>query len=116
MKYRLIDKVQMSTKYGQSKLRIYGRGEDGSKQAFDIEGMPSYFFSGVKPEYGPDLQSKVKDVEAGYTSIFGKPLWKVYTYNPYDIRLLAEGKMAHESDIPWPTRCMLDLKITDGFE
>ena len=116
MKYRLIDKIQMSTKYGQSKLRIYGRGEDGSKQAFDIEGMPSYFFSGVKPEYGPDLQAKVKDVEAGYTSIFGKPLWKVYTYNPYDIKLLAEGKMGHESDIPWPTRCMLDLKITDGFE
>jgi DNA polymerase, archaea type len=116
MKYRKISAEQINTKYGQSKLRIYGRGEDGSKQAFDIEGLPSYFYASVEPVYGPDLASKVKEVESGYVSIFGKPLWKVYTYNPYDIKLLAEGKDAHESDIRWPTRCCIDLKITDGFE
>jgi DNA polymerase elongation subunit (family B) len=116
MKYRKITAEQINTKYGQSKLRLYGRGEDGSKQAFDIEGLPSYFYASVEPEYGPDLASKVKAIEPGYVSIFGKPLWKVYTYNPYDIKLLAEGKGAHESDIPWTTRCCIDLKITDGFE
>lgn len=116
MKYRKITAEQINTKYGQSTLRIYGRGEDGSKQAFDIEGLPSYFYASVEPVYGPDFAAKVKSIESGYTSIFGKPLWKVYTYNPYDIKLLAEGKGAHESDIPWPTRCCIDLRITDGFE
>lgn len=114
-RYRKVCAEQIVTKFGPPKLRIYGRSETGIKQAFDIEGLPSYFFTGVEPEYSMDLQAKVKAIEPGYKSIFGKPLWKVYAYNPFDIRLLSEGKDAHESDIPWVTRQCIDLKITDGF-
>jgi DNA polymerase elongation subunit (family B) len=116
VRYRKISAEYGFSKYGPPKLRIYGRSETGTKEAFDIEGLPAYFFVPHQPKFPIDLQSKVKRVEEGHKSIFGKPLWKVYTYSPFDIKQLAEGQDAFEADIPWTTRSCIDLGITDGFE
>jgi len=115
MKYRKVDTIQVGS-YGNPILRVYARGEDGKKYSFSKSGLPSYFFVDVEPSYGPDLAAKVKKIEPGYRSIFGKELWKVYTYAPGDTNKLREGYNHHEADIHWTDRACIDLKLTDGFE
>jgi len=115
MEYRKITAEQVGV-YGSPVLRLYGRGEDSRRYQFDIHGLPSYFFVSVNPTFPKELESKVKKIESGYHSIFGTPLWKIYTYAPGDTNVLRQQFEEHyEADIHWTERACIDLKITDGF-
>ena len=114
MKYRKVSAEQVG-RYGEPVLRIFARGEDGQKYKFDKKGLPSYFFLPCKPEYPPDLASKVRRIEGGYKSLTGKDLWKIYTYSPGDTNALRQGFEHFEADVHWTERACIDLKLTDGF-
>lgn len=114
MKYR---KVAVAQKYisGELVLKITARGEDRKRYTFELRNQDSYFFVDEEPVFEHKLRGKVKKVVSGYYSIFGKPLWKVYTKFPKDVRELREGFNHYEADIVWTNRICIDNRLTDGF-
>jgi len=114
MKYRKIDVVRQDLTSSQN-LVVIARREDGQKFEIKVENLPSYFFLPIKPEYPPNLLAKVKSIEGGYKSIYGKELWKITTWKSQDTNLLRKGYDHHEADILWTERACIDLKLTDGF-
>jgi len=114
MRYRKVSAEQVG-KYGEPVLRIYARGEDRKRYQFNIPNLPSYFFVSREPKYEGELKKKVKKIDSGYVSLFGDPLWKVYTFSPGDTNILRQGQHHFEADIHWTERACIDLKITDGF-
>ena len=117
MRYRKIDAIQLYER-GNYKpiLLVFARGDDGKRYSIRQEGLTSYFWSATEPDYNLDLQKKVKKVESGYTSIYGKPLWKITSKMPGDVIDLRDGLPHHEADIHWPECKLIELGITDGFE
>lgn len=117
MRYRKIDAVQLYER-GNYKpiLLVFARGDDGKRYNIRQEGLDSHFYSATEPDYTVDLQKKVKKIESGYTSIYGKKLWKITSRMPGDILDLRDGLNHHEGDIFWPEAKLLELGITDGFE
>ncbi len=115
MKCRKICAEQVG-RYGKPILRVYCRTEDKRKFAINVDGLPSYFYVDREPVYFGDKLSKVEKIESGYYSIYGRPLWKVYTKAPGDTKFLREGYNHYEADIHWTERACIDLQLTDGFE
>ena len=115
MKCRKICAEQVG-RYGKPILRVYCRTEDKRKFAINVDGLPSYFYVDREPVYFGDKLSKVEKIESGYYSIYGRPLWKVYTKAPGDTKQLREGYNHYEADIHWTERACIDLQLTDGFE
>ena len=117
MRYRKIDAIQLYER-GNYKpiLLVFARGDDGKRYSIRQEGLTSYFWSATEPDYNLDLQKKVKKVESGYTSIYGKPLLKITSKMPGDVIDLRDGLPHHEADIHWPECKLIELGITDGFE
>ena len=115
MKYRKVAVIPLYT-YTSQQLKIVSRGEDGKRYTFIKKQLPVYFYVDRKPDYDAPRMAKVKHINDGFTSVFGKPLWRVEIFKSFDMKTMTAGYNTYEADVYWPKKCCLDMKLTDGFQ
>ncbi len=74
---------------------------------FEGEGLKKY-------HYGPKKDYEVLKTERGYTGLYGEPLTKVITSQPYHIGQIAKIGPTWEANIPFVNRVLADRFIDTG--
>lgn len=112
-----IHQVEYSVGGEGSIIHLFGRDSAGAAVRLDVTGFRPYFYAPVEQVDARSHPAQV-DVEAGtvYRSIRGKPLRRLYTRRPSDVRDVREGYEHYEADIPFATRFMIDCGLTAGVE
>lgn len=98
-------------------LHIFGRDSEGNPHKIDVTGFkPYYYIPSDQSKHMIHPSSMHIDESTKYFSIYGEELRRVYTNSPIDIYMVRNLTQHFESDIPYPTRFMIDNNITSGIE
>lgn len=99
-------------------VHVFGRQTDGTAEHVIVHGFRPYFYV-TDEEFerkGSDLDDpRLTGHQAGFTSIRGTPLTRVYTRTPRDVGELRDRFRSHyEADVLFPNRFLIDLGIKSG--
>lgn len=98
------------------KLYFYLRGEDKKKYVRIVEGFNPYFY--IKSiERSRLKRMRYCHINHGYRGIFGEKLSRVEVYSQRDLKGIRQSGVfseLFESDLPYPTRYLIDKGIRSG--
>jgi len=87
-------------------LHIIGRDENNERIVKQVRDFEPYFY--VEPQKVPSLP-QIKETVKGFSSFFGKALWKVVCHYPAQVRKAREHFINHyEADILFDLRYLID--------
>ncbi|WP_416839045.1 DNA-directed DNA polymerase [Haloferax sp. DFSO52] len=97
-------------------LHVFGRTADDDPEHVRILGFEPYFYAPTD-SLDDDLLDKdvITKTEAGYESIRGEELTKIFTRTPRDVGQIRDEFDHYEADILFPNRLLIDKDINDGI-
>ena len=109
---KVLENVDKWEHWPQPVMNIIGRTEGGTKVHIVNDEIRPYFYVPMA-EYDSNLEndSKVQDVEFGFSNPEGDNMVKVYTRIPGDVPKLRDEYTHHEADILFPNRFLIDAGI-----
>lgn len=108
---------EMVTEYGEPKLRLYGRNDNGGQETVTVEGKRPYFYVPSGHGVSKSDNSDIVGIESGYESLFGDDLDKIVVRNQGAVREVGElFEETYESDVWYTNRCRIDMGLYSGVE
>jgi len=105
----------ISWSQGRPILDIFCRDQDNARHTIKVAGLPIYFYVDEKEQFEQEDMKSVLKMTHGYSSLYGKPVQKVFVKKISEMKRLGKLYNGYESDMRWDKKCLLDLKVTDMF-
>lgn len=100
--------VEYETRKGKPYMKVFYRYKDDHRGCKTIEGFEPYFYVDANAEI-PEHELIKRVEETDFTTLFGEPLKKVFTYMPGDVAQARKNfKRTFEADIPFTDRYKID--------
>ncbi|PSQ45939.1 DNA polymerase elongation subunit [Halobacteriales archaeon SW_7_68_16] len=97
-------------------LHVFGRTTDDTVEHVAVVGFRPYFYAPTDSLSANDLDDdRITGSEAGYESIRGDELTRIYTQTPRDVGQIRDRFDHYEADILFPNRLLIDKDITSGI-
>lgn len=97
-------------------MHVFGRDSAGEAHHVRVFDFRPYFYAPTPTLTDEDLSdSRITDSEAGYESIRGEKLTKIFGQTPRDVGNMRDRFDHYEADILFPNRFLIDKGINSGI-
>lgn len=108
MKLKVTQMSYDDSSFGEAKVNIFGRSENGKRHQFLLTGFMPYFYLDEEPRHEPGIV----DTEKAGLSLYNDPLVKITVRTPNDVPEIRKRYPVHyEADVKFLNRVRYDLGI-----